>query len=275
MVSQGKKLGLWSWKSEVRWLSRKLHPYFRSLWLHQISLGVHPYPSATPPHTHAIFCLSRLYWLASIPRIKNGPRILWKLDTNLQSTKVSWQFVWKGDWILTVLLKSLSNFQMFTTKNPWVSSMEEVMVWVTLRQCLLGKNHCRAFTTTPCLTPILPITNEAGIPFWQVARGGCSVVRGRPSRKRGKQTNEDPLYFPSPFKPASGAVVVFLLFCLILSLSSLRTIEATMVLSKWFHRLLFRHSTFNISILSFCFHTKGALLQYNVLRIMSMSSNSF
>lgn len=137
------------------------------------------------------------------------------------------------------------------------------------------KNPCRALAATSCLAWFLPIKNEAGISFWQAARGGCSVVRWRPSGKRGKQTNRDLLYFPSPFKPASAGLVVFLLFCLILSLSSLWTIKATMVLSKWFHRLLFRHSTFNISILSFWFYTKGALLQYNVLRIMSMSSNGF
>lgn len=138
---------------------------------------------------------------------------------------------------------------------------------------LYWENSCNALTASPCLALVLPIKTQAGIPFWQVARGGCSIVRRRPCRKT--ETNRDSLSFPSPFKPASEAVVVFLLFCLILSLSSLWTIEATMVLSKWFHRLLFRHSTFNISILSFCFHTKGALLQYNVLRIMSMSSNGF
>lgn len=163
------------------------------------------------------------------------------------------------------------------TKNPWVGSTEETvgdLFWSLSGNVVLEKSlpgTCSNF----CLACLLPIKNEAGIPFWQVARGGCSVVRRRPSRKRGKPTNRDLLYFPSSFKPASGALVVFLLFCLILSLSSLWTIEATMVLSKWFHRLLFRHSTFNISILSFCFHTKGALLQYNVLRIMSMSSNGF
>lgn len=154
-------------------------------------------------------------------------------------------------------------------RRPWVTGLGHSQA------TLYWKNTCKALTTNPCLARLPPVKNEAGIPFWQVARGGCSVVRRGPSRKRGKQTNTDPLYFPSPFKPASGALVVFLLFCLILSLSSLRTIEATMVLSKWFHRLLFRQSTFNISILSFCFHTKGALLQYNVLRIMSMNSNGF
>lgn len=60
-----------------------------------------------------------------------------------------------------------------------------------------------------CLAPLLPIKNEAGIPFWQVARGGCSAVRRRSSRKRGEPANRD---LPSPFKPASGALVVFLLF---------------------------------------------------------------
>lgn len=127
MVSQGKKLGLWAWKSEVRWSKRKLHPCFRSHWLHQISMGVHPYPSASPPHTHTILCISRLYWLASIPRIKNRPKILRKTDTTSQSTKVSWQVAWKGDCILTAFLNFLSNFQMFMTKNPWVNCMEEVM----------------------------------------------------------------------------------------------------------------------------------------------------
>lgn len=67
----------------------------------------------------------------------------------------------------------------------------------------------------------------------------------------------------------------FFFLSLILPLSGSLTMATTMILSKWFHRLLFRHSTFNISILSFCCYTKGALLQYNVLRIMSMSNNGF
>lgn len=145
------------------------------------------------------------------------------------------------------------------------------LVPVTFRQRCIGKFLARHLQQPP--PGSMPANqNKAGIPFWQVARGGCSAVSRRSSRKRGEPASRD---LPSPFKPASGALVVFLLFCLILSLSSLWTIKATMVLSKWFHRLLFRHSTFNISILSFCFHTKGALLQYNVLRIMSMSSDGF
>lgn len=160
------------------------------------------------------------------------------------------------------------------TRNPWVDSTEETMgdLFRSLSGNAVLENSLPGTCSNRRLAPRLPIKNKAGIPFWQVARGGCSAVRRRSSRKRGEPANRD---LPSPFKPASGALVVFLLFCLILSLSSLWTIEATMVLSKWFHRLLFRHSTFNISILSFCFHTKGALLQYNVLRIMSMSSNGF
>ena len=173
-------------------------------------MGVHPYPSATPPHT-AIFSLSRLYWLASIPRIKNTPRIPWKMDTELKSAKVSWQVVWKGNCTLTAFLKFLSNFLMFMSKT--LQSAAWRRSWGTglghSQAKLLLKNPRRAFTTTPCLAPILPITNESGIPFWRVARGGCSVVRGRPSRKRGKQTNKDPLYFPSPFKPARGALGCF------------------------------------------------------------------
>lgn len=213
--------------------------------------------------------LPSLYWLASIFRGKMDQDV--KYHSELTGCLERWLYTTCVSKV-SIQLSNASwpeTLQSAAWKRSWVTGSghsEATLDW---------KIPCRILTTTPCLAPILPIKNEAGIPFWQVARGGCSVVRGRPSRKRGKQTNKDPFYSPSPFKPASGALVVFLLFCLILSLSSLWTIGATMVLSKWFHRLLFRHSTFNISILSFCFHTKGALLQYNVLRIMSMSSNGF
>ena len=226
----------------------------------------------SPPHRQIHTpSVSLNSWLAPNSQIKNRPRIPQKTDTKMQSTQVSWQIVWEGDF-----LKHPSSFQMLHDQKHLSGQHGGNRGWlvlVTLRQCCIGKILARH------LQQLLPGSTPANQKWGRhplLASGQRRLlVRRRPSRKRGKPTNRDLLYFPSSFRPASGALVVFLLFCLILSLSSLWTIEATMVLSKWFHRLLFRHSTFNISILSFCFHTKGALLQYNVLRIMSMSSNGF
>lgn len=206
---------LWSftWKCEVRWSNSDWHLYFRYHCLHQTSLVTHTYPSPTPAHVHTI-CLSDLLTSLHSPD-QSGPRIQQKMDTKLQSPKVAWPGVREGKvTILITFLKSLSSFQMLRNWKVLIHQCGGGQGWqvpVTLRQLFIGKNPCKALTATPCLAWFLPI-NQACVPFWQVARGGCSVVRWRPSRKRGKQTNRDPLHFPSPFRPARGALVVFSFF---------------------------------------------------------------
>lgn len=189
------------------------------------------------------------------------------------SCTASWQVAWKGD--CTVFLKSLSGFHMLRGQKPeWEAwSKPGVTASVHSQATLYGKILAGHSQQPPAWLNFCQSKMRQASPFGKWPEEGALLLGEDPPGR--EETNRVPLYFPSPFKPASAAVVVFLLFCLILSLSSLWTIDPTMVLSKWFHRLLFRHSTFNISILSFCFHTKGALLQYNVLRIMSMSSNGF
>ena len=130
----------------------------------------------------------------------------------MQSTQVNCHVLYEGGF-----LKHLSSFQMLHDQKP-LSRQHGGNHGSHFQATLYWKLPYQALAATAAWLHSCQSKNEAGIPFWQVARGGCSAVRRRSSRKRGEPANRD---LPSPFKPASGALVVFLLFCLILSLSSL------------------------------------------------------
>ena len=147
-------------------------------------------------------------------------------------------------------------------------------VQVTLGQHFTGKIFAGYSQQPPAwLDSCQPIIRQAS-PFGKRPEEGALLLREDLGEER-ETDKQGTSLLPISLQTCKWSPCGVSPFCLVLSLSRLWTMEATMVLSKWFHRLLFRHSTFNISILSFCFHTKGALLQYNVLRIMSMSSNGF
>lgn len=183
------------------------------------------------------------------------------------------QIVWEGDFI-----KYLSCFQVLHDGKPLSGQPGGSCGWLvrfTLRQCGIGKILSRHLQEPSAWLHSCQSKMRQASPFGKWPEEGALLLGEDPPG--GKENQQTGIFFTFhlPSNLRAEPLWCFSFFCLILSLSSLWTIEPTMVLSKWFHRLLFRHSTFNISILSLCFHTKGALLQYNVLRIMSTSSNGF